>query len=805
MTTTLVPSTSPVGNPPVVHGGHPRDALISENFGIETAEDVVKKRGLSEDATAIADILTNQPKYATHKPTPEEALNREKKRLAYEELKNLWETVGQEEDAKLLLLKKKVADIEAAMTYWREQNKPEKGSALQPQLDDAQKAVSEYQSSRISEAQRAQLIAYGKKRLAQLATIADYLEHWGRKERMGGVITKLERQKELLWRQINAKVQEKERVEEELGKENEKGGEKNQIIIDWLEEEKALLENHIAQLNGEASLVRDEEEMIERSVNADGIRGATQSQNITLANVVAQRGEVVSKLRALGVPEQEINELVVVWQQQEDTMPGVQLKNVQLLGTETGEPVTEMNQLVPGRAWNYTHIQKIISLSAPSTYIIELDTGEKYKKRQLLVSAKPWHAVELLSGGDGASASEVSIRTVGETKVIVCEETQWTDAAGSRSSHTNTYRIYNERTWEQLGQEIRIDGYIRFEREFLEGFDYITEIEYGVGVDMKKWLINIATGAVIIDQEQWGINRRYNLLASNGQSSERRLLREKFKKHEEVIGSVDGLIASLQQKYYVLVQTDGCLCLVDKNTNKRVGYVTPKSSRWYTEQQGYMTMVYEKPTWDNISDGSIDMSSIWTYMTLPGEKVFQEQVSRWPILRNFAETLRIEKEYAFLQRNVDKARVLLNYTTWQMQELWKGDIKLDFPNDFVCIGDGDIDKLYYVRQEANGSHTIDGVCQTNDLHRLRLLWTNKESDVLVVWIPNPTSKSRQYYLYNKKTWWRWTLYKSSKEEDIGARKTLRLYTGDGPFATIGGPDVTIVSDNYRDIVEVTYK
>jgi hypothetical protein len=185
--------------------------------------------------------------------------------------------------------------------------------------------------------------------------------------------------------------------------------------------------------------------------------------------------------------------------------------------------------------------------------------------------------------------------------------------------------------------------------------------------------------------------------------------------------------------------------------------------------------------------------------------VFQEQVSRWPILRNFAETLRIEKEYAFLQRNVDKARVLLNYTTWQMQELWKGDIKLDFPNDFVCIEDGDIDKLYYVRQEANGSHTIDGVCQTNDLHRLRLLWTNKESDVLVVWIPNPTSKSRQYYLYNKKTWWRWTLYKSSKEEDIGARKTLRLYTGDGPFATIGGPDVTIVSDNYRDIVEVTYK
>ena len=177
MTTTPVPSVSPVGNPPVVHREHPRNALIPEDFGIETAEDVVNTRGLSEDAAAIADILTDQPKYATHKPTPEEALNREKKRLAYEELKNLWETVGQEEDAELLLLKKKVVDIEAAMTYWREQNKPDKANALQPQLDDAQKAVSEYQSSRINEAQRAQLIAYGKKRLAQLATIADYLEH----------------------------------------------------------------------------------------------------------------------------------------------------------------------------------------------------------------------------------------------------------------------------------------------------------------------------------------------------------------------------------------------------------------------------------------------------------------------------------------------------------------------------------------------------------------------------------------------------------------------------------------------------
>jgi len=46
MTTTPVQNTSPVGKPPVVHGGHPRDALISGDFGIETAEDVVNKRGL---------------------------------------------------------------------------------------------------------------------------------------------------------------------------------------------------------------------------------------------------------------------------------------------------------------------------------------------------------------------------------------------------------------------------------------------------------------------------------------------------------------------------------------------------------------------------------------------------------------------------------------------------------------------------------------------------------------------------------------------------------------------------------------
>jgi len=97
--------------------------------------------------------------------------------LAYEELKNLWEAVGQEDDEALLALKKKVSDIEAAMAYRRGQGKPEKADGLQPQLEEAQRAVAEYQSSGVNETQRAQLIAYGKKRLAQLVAIADYLEH----------------------------------------------------------------------------------------------------------------------------------------------------------------------------------------------------------------------------------------------------------------------------------------------------------------------------------------------------------------------------------------------------------------------------------------------------------------------------------------------------------------------------------------------------------------------------------------------------------------------------------------------------
>lgn len=817
MTTAPIPGSSPT-DAPILHGRNPREALLPGDFGLETVEDVAHERGLWEDAWKIVDILMSQPRYMTSEaskqgvwikesPTPEEVVAREKNRLAYEKLKELWEKIGKEDDKKLIALKKNVTDIEATMAYWRSQDRPEKANALQQQLEDAQRAVNEYQSAGLSEAQKAQLIAYGKKRLAQLAMIADYLENWGRKERMGGMITRLEGEKELLWREIGAKEQKKQELQAALDQENEKWEDRNQVLIVGLEEEILTLKNEIANLDSQVVLVRDEEESIERSIKADGMRGTHQSQNITLADIGAQRDETVSKLKMLGVPEHAIHEFVVVSQPGERDA-GLQEQNVQLLGTETGEAVTEMTQVLPGRAWKHTHIKKITSLSAPDIYVIELDTGEKYKKRQLLVKAKPWHTVEVLSWGDTSSASEVSIRTVGETKLIVCEETQETGSAGA--PHTNTYRMYNEHTGEQLGQEARIDGYMRFERELLEGFDYITEIEYGAGVDMRKWLINLATGTVIIDKEEGGINRRYDLLSSDKKSIEWRRISERFAKHENLIGNIDALIACLQQKYYVLVQADGCLCLIDKSTNKKIGYVTPKSSRWYTEQQGYMTMVYPNSAWNNMSDGSIDVSAAWTYMTLPGEKVLQEQVSRWPSLGNFAETLGIGKEYALLQRESDKMRIVLKYATLQAQELWSGDIKLDFPRDLLCIGDGDdIDKLYYIRQEENGSHTIDGVYQTNDLHRLRLRWTNTESEVLLVWIPNPTSKSRQYYLYNKKTWWAWILYKSSKEEDVGARKTLRLYKWDGLFASLGaslgGADVTIVANGYRDIMEVKYK
>lgn len=790
MSTTIPWTPIPWDNaatPLVVHGDeHPRDQLVAADFGVESPEDVVQKRGSKKGETAknIAQTLAAMPKSKNHGVTPDTALANEKKRLAYAEVQRLWQELGSEGwgGQEVVAARTEIAQYRETIEFRRGEGNDEAAAVeLEQELAWKLSALDSLIGASITAEQKSVLIAYGKKRLAQVASLEAYLRHANRKETMRAARAKINEEIKPMNEQLGALREQitgfGRKLEEELAKTPP-----NTIMVGTLTKKKEALEAEEKllgkQIDDKVALL----DSFDSAVKREGmwwasIEGGTQTV-VTVAKLVAEREDIVKKLAFLDVSAADAAEIVMVAQNEATNSnfawAAKEEKVTRLVRSDTGEPVTKMSDIIRWWTGEDKPLANITSLGLPTDnpcfYTADIINPQS-RSRTILIKVEKGKPIALV-GWDGRNPSSVFLTKVGEAKIIVSE------AAGQQQWPAR-YTLFDQETGGMLC-DIETPAKLHFDHAVSTLTGTIVEAQYQRGGDLMKWVVNIDTGVFTPAD----IESHYDLVGEWEKENDAFLRSEAERKYEnikDITWTHKECIKTLQQNFLVWRHAGGSLCLMSREDNSVVWYLDPTTPWWKNAEWHPITMLYKTPVFE--SNGEIDKERSYgdVYNIATQEEMYGD-VS----LRRSYDTpnglLDFGKAGIFVKAR-DGTWMYVSYTTGVTSEVWKGNVEMVGRDMFMVVDQSrNRASVYYVKNRGQVDAEMiplgELAYSTDESAPVTLLPSrivkSDTSPIILLPIKDMTVKWNLVYCAFDKGTWRTQVYKGHRR--IGDNEsTLALY------------------------------
>lgn len=766
--------------PPLVHGSiHVRDGISPEMFGITDEQSVAEWRDNWETVDQLRENLTTSLVYP-ERMWIEERLEKEKHRLSYEELKASRNELGKKENPDIAESEAKINSHLWVITFWELKNawlaSPIDGGEIARYaelLRQEREKLQRLKDEQCSPEVKAALIAYGKKRLAQLASLENYLTLSVRKSKMSTNLSELETKKSTL---ITEKT-ELERVRDGL-------------ILDQQKEERENPWSSLAQSIGktidqknteieakqkEIEEVEAQEWMLERGIASDGLsvskwEGRT---TVTLNVLIKEREDVLKKLELLWVSSQEAGEIIVI-SQNNTSEHSWDTNNQKLLRSDTGKPITKLSELIWWSPETDQIIEHITALKAPWVFRAEVKIW--WITCQILIRALPGRPVELI-GGNWKTESRISELHINNTELLLVTET--TDTAS-----WSVYKLFDAATWHQISADISLPewGSVDRYKSNADQWYFIFEITYKWSSwgSSKKWLLNANTWAIYPAD----INDEFKLIGDEMETGELNTISYPYIRHNSTIWSIIHVLHNRRKKYHVFSK-DWVLAFVERNTGQLVWYVDPAGA-WSCDGEGnIITILYKNPLFTSNNSIDIEKSSGVLYNASKDTVLTQElNVRTWQSWNNdIASLLRIGKTGTILR--TDTEWIYMNFITGEYIVLCEGsdyiNITYNNHNDNLCIIMDAYTKkefVYRIENPWTEKANLAPICsfESEVLLKSKILHWNTNAPFIL--FPTYTTywandERRVHYLYDMNTW-KMHIYKWYKRTGDNNR-TLMLY------------------------------